>query len=270
MSPTRRPIPATPIRCRTRACLTRCRTRARRATDRRRGIAAAAAAAGRDRADVPEVGDETGECLIAILGAEDGRRVDRRDDELRQAGPGHLAAFRVTRKPLPSSVWAAVAPRSTSARGCTSSSSASSQGLHASCSLQLGLSWMRRVAPRLPLEVLDGVRHVDVVAIDPGGLEGTVEDASGRADERTALPVLLVSRLLAHQHDVRRGASLAEHRLGRVPVQRAGGAALHRSPHHREVRRRARNFASLCSLAPVMQFPATRGRETDVCAERSR
>jgi len=43
------------------------------------------------------------------------------------------------------------------------------------------------LAPFLPAEVFDGVGHVDVVAPDPGGGEGLVEEAPGGTDERLAL-----------------------------------------------------------------------------------
>src|SRR5436305_13928928 len=43
------------------------------------------------------------------------------------------------------------------------------------------------LAPRLPLEVLDRVRDVRCPTIDAGKVEGVVEDAAGRPDERRAL-----------------------------------------------------------------------------------
>src|SRR5204863_5764498 len=51
----------------------------------------------------------------------------------------------VTRKLLPSRLWAAVAPIRTSTCGLTTAISASSHGRHAICSVQLGLSWIRLV-----------------------------------------------------------------------------------------------------------------------------
>src|SRR2546423_1894133 len=77
------------------------------------------------------------------------------------------------------------------------------------------------LAARLPLEVLYGVRYVDVVALHSGGLERAVEKPSGGADERQAFLVLLVARLLADQHDASVGRAGAEHRLGGVRPQRA-------------------------------------------------
>src|SRR5205823_2090463 len=60
----------------------------------------------------------------------------------------------VTRKLLPSRLWAAVAPMRTSACGLTTAISASSHGRHAICSVQLGLSWMRRVPRAFHLKCL--------------------------------------------------------------------------------------------------------------------
>src|SRR5205085_8990908 len=72
---------------------------------------------------------------------------------------------------------------------------------------------------RRPLEVLDRVRDVHGVTVDAGLLERVVEHPSGRPDERLALEVLPVARLLADHHDLRAGTAFTEHRLGRVPVQ---------------------------------------------------
>src|SRR2546423_5086390 len=77
------------------------------------------------------------------------------------------------------------------------------------------------LAARLPLEVLYGVRYVDVVALHSGGLERAVEKPSGRTDKRQALLVLLVARLLADQHDPPVGRAGPEHSLGGVRPQRA-------------------------------------------------
>jgi len=51
----------------------------------------------------------------------------------------------------------------------------------------------------LPLEVLDRVRDVGVVARDAAVTERAVEEMPGRADEGVALLVLLVPGLLADQ-----------------------------------------------------------------------
>ena len=76
-----------------------------------------------------------------------------------------------------------------------------------------------------PFEVLDDVGDVGVVAFDPRLLERLIEQAPGRADERPSLEVLTVARLLAHEHHRRLAGAFAEHRLRRVAVERARGAA---------------------------------------------
>jgi hypothetical protein len=75
-------------------------------------------------------------------------------------------------------------------------------------------------AARLPLEVLHDVRHVSVAAVDPGFLQRTVEQPSGRPDERPAGDVLLVARLFAHQHEAGFLHSFAEHSLRAAAPQR--------------------------------------------------
>jgi hypothetical protein len=76
------------------------------------------------------------------------------------------------------------------------------------------------LAPRSPLEVLDGVRQVDLAGVDLGGLQGAGENVPRRADEGFALDVLAVARLLADQHQLRLPEAGAEDRLRRVPPQR--------------------------------------------------
>ncbi len=65
----------------------------------------------------------------------------------------------------------------------------------------------------LPLEVLDRVCDLDLAARNAGVRERLVEYGAGRADERLALPILLVARLLADEHDVRTLRPGAEHHL---------------------------------------------------------
>jgi len=55
---------------------------------------------------------------------------------------------------------------------------------------------------RLPLEVLDDVRDVGQLAVDPRLLECLVEQPAGGADERLASQVLLIAGLLADEHDL--------------------------------------------------------------------
>jgi hypothetical protein len=75
---------------------------------------------------------------------------------------------------------------------------------------------------------LTAIRDVRAGPVDPGLLERLVEEPSGRADERLPPAVLLVSGLLADEHQVGRAPALADHRLGRVLPEPAAAAALNR------------------------------------------
>ena len=46
-------------------------------------------------------------------------------------------------------------------------------------------------------KMFDGVGHVNLPAIDAGLLQRLIQQTPGRSDERLALPVLLIARLLA-------------------------------------------------------------------------
>ena len=99
------------------------------------------------------------------------------------------------------------------------------------------------------LEMLHGVRDVDPLAVQADLGQRAVEDLTGRADERRALEVFLVSRLLAHEHDPRVGRAAAEDRLRGVAIElaagapRGGGAELGHAGVPRNGRRRALAFA---------------------------
>jgi len=79
---------------------------------------------------------------------------------------------------------------------------------------------------RFPTEVLDRVGDVHLVAIEPGIDEASVEQLPGWTDERMALEVLTVTRLLTDDHHPSRGGALAEHGLGAEVVEVAPGADL--------------------------------------------
>ena len=66
-----------------------------------------------------------------------------------------------------------------------------------------------------PTEMLDDVRDERGLSVDAGDLQGVRKDPARRADERVALDVLLVARLLADEHQRGRHRALPEHRLGR-------------------------------------------------------
>src|SRR5262249_30621044 len=77
------------------------------------------------------------------------------------------------------------------------------------------------LAARLPLEVLDGIGHVDLPSIDARLGERGVEKAARRPDERPAGNVLGVAGLLADHHDARRSMAFAEDRLRSPLPERA-------------------------------------------------
>jgi hypothetical protein len=57
------------------------------------------------------------------------------------------------------------------------------------------------LAARLVVEVLDRVGEVDRRAVQPGLVDGALQQPAGGSDERQSLPVLLVAGLLSHQQD---------------------------------------------------------------------
>ena len=80
------------------------------------------------------------------------------------------------------------------------------------------------LAARAPLEVLHRVRQVDARPVDTGFRERLVEQPSCRADERPALAILAVARLLADEHQLRVFRPFAEHGLRPDLPERAGSA----------------------------------------------
>jgi hypothetical protein len=64
-------------------------------------------------------------------------------------------------------------------------------------------------------EMFDGVRDPNLVPVDAGVPQRPIEDFSSRPDERPPSRVLLISGLLAHQHQPGRWRSLAEDGLRR-------------------------------------------------------
>ncbi len=137
----------------------------------------------------------------------------------------------------PSSDCTATAPMQTMTPGLRWASSASSHGRHALTSLARGFLWMRRLprSPlaarrRLPAEMLDGIREVEAVAIEPGRLDGAIEHGARRSDKGVSLAIFDVAGLFADQHDRGARRSLAKDGLRRAGVQRTrlagpGGAA---------------------------------------------
>jgi len=62
---------------------------------------------------------------------------------------------------------------------------------------RVGLRVDPQLAARAPLEVLHGVGEIDLAALEAGPRERAIEQLPRRPDERPALAILLVARLLA-------------------------------------------------------------------------
>ena len=87
-----------------------------------------------------------------------------------------------------------------------------------------GLSWIRRL-PRAHLKCLTTlVTYVSAGRSRPASSARSSSCPAGPTNGRPC-EILLVARLLADQHQPRRARALAEHGLGRVPIERAGLAA---------------------------------------------
>src|SRR5213594_3318140 len=84
------------------------------------------------------------------------------------------------------------------------------------------------LATLLELEVLDRVGDVELLARQTRFGECPNEHLARRPDERGALEIFLVARLLADEHDARVGRAAAEHGLGRVAVEIAALATRRR------------------------------------------
>ena len=82
------------------------------------------------------------------------------------------------------------------------------------------LSSVRRLVqaafgPRVarPLEVLYRIGDIDIVALDPRGVERMIEQTTGGSHKGPALLVFLIAGLLTHDDDARRSRALPEYRL---------------------------------------------------------
>ena len=65
-----------------------------------------------------------------------------------------------------------------------------------------------------PLEVLDDVGHVDLVAVDLRVLQRTVEQLPRGPDEWLTFTIFMVGRLLADEHDPSIGRAFARSTRG--------------------------------------------------------
>src|ERR1051325_2176832 len=111
------------------------------------------------------------------------------------------------------------------------------------------------LAARLPFEVLDDVGDVDGFAIDARFFERAIEQFAGRTDERMALQVFVVARLLADEHQFRALRSFSKYGLPRVLPQIAVAARLCRATHLRE---RAGGHLT-CTTSAIMPRPLWKG-----------
>ena len=82
------------------------------------------------------------------------------------------------------------------------------------------------LSARLPLEVLDRIGEVDGIARDAGISERLVEECACRADERLALTIFLITRLLADEQHLRPLRTSTEDHLRRVFVEIATAAVM--------------------------------------------
>lgn len=74
-------------------------------------------------------------------------------------------------------------------------------------------------AARFVFEVLDGIGDVKLLRSMPIWARVRSKSLAGRADERFAGEILVIARLLAHDHDVRIFRARAENRLRGVAMQ---------------------------------------------------
>src|SRR3954452_11797152 len=134
--------------------------------------------------DQAEVGHEAREHAFAVVGAQDGARVDRRRHQ--------LCELRVERPPAV--LRHLEVPSEQALRGCRTEQDEGPRLHEGEFCLEPGptghlLGPARLVvdpawAASLPFEVLDGVRDVRRLAVDAGLVEGAVEELPGRPDER--------------------------------------------------------------------------------------
>src|SRR5688572_15779162 len=115
------------------------------------------------------------------------------------------------------------------------------------------------LAARLPLEMLHRVGDIHVVARDAGVSERFVKQRTGRPDERLALPILLIARLLAHEHHAGTLRPGAEHDLRRRLVEIASATFMCRCTKNLQTCRR-RNEGRCRSLTTRIRIVWTSGR----------
>lgn len=130
-----------------------------------------------------------------------------------------------------------------------------------------------------PFEMFYGVREIDVLAIDPRALEGSVENSPRGAHEGTALPVLDVPGLFADDEQIGPRGTLPEDGLRGAPVELTPMAAFRGAtqlregrPRRNEISRRARRFLALHYSARLRRAARDllEGDDVRVSADRPR
>jgi hypothetical protein len=96
--------------------------------------------------------------------------------------------------------------------------------------LQTWLFVQTPLAAKFPLEVLDCIRNVDRIAIDPRLFHASSEEFSRRSNKRLSDSVFLVSRLFAHEEHRSARRPLAEYGLSGTTKKVASVAAHCSSP----------------------------------------
>ena len=189
-----------------------------------------------------QVADEPREVLLAGARAQHRRRVDRRESPVGGVMPRSLTGrVRPVQASAPRLPHAEAGPEDRLAGGRTEQDDPR-RAHHVHLGDQPrpagGDMGARRplvqpvsAAPGCPPEVLDDVRAKDVVRVDPGLAERPVEQPARRADERLPGLVLLITRLLAHDHERRILGAGAGHAVRRILVELAAPARVDARPH---------------------------------------
>src|SRR5215475_5118944 len=89
------------------------------------------------------------------------------------------------------------------------------------------------LSPRLPFEMFDCIRHINLLAVDLSLLQALIQQLSRWSNKRSPLPVFLIARLLTDDHDLDLrllrlvlGFQFSENRLCRIAIEVATLAVL--------------------------------------------
>lgn len=98
-----------------------------------------------------------------------------------------------------------------------------------------GLLVNAALAPRLPLEVLDGICNVDLIPVEAGLLQTLIQKPTCGAYERPPFAVFAIAGLLAQEDHSSLSRALAEYSLGCLLIQRAAATIAHGLPQRLEI-----------------------------------